>query len=246
MGARTSRNCFNLYFVRNLVHNLLLKSFVQQFLCDLRDILIYPTMNPIYELKRLALIESTEYARLHMMEAIQANSTKQGLEIGLEAVSIDGLFVEFGVFRGSSINFLAKRLGPTKTVHGFDSFRGLPEVWSGTKFDFDVGGELPKVPPNAILHAGLFDQSLPAWVEKNPGDMAFIHVDCDLYTSTKIVFDLLGSRIKPGTVIVFDEYFNYPGWQEHEFRAFQEFISSSGLTYKYLGFSRFQAIVKIC
>lgn len=235
-----------MFFVRNLVHNLLLKSFIQQFLCDLRDVLIYPTMNPIYELKRQALAESTEYARQHMMDAIQANSTKQGLDIGLGAVSLSGLYLEFGVFRGSSINYIAKRIGSAKTIHGFDSFRGLPENWSGTKFDFDVGGKLPKVPANAILHAGLFDQSLPQWAEKNPGDLAFIHVDCDLYASTKIIFDLLGSRIKSGTVIVFDEYFNYPGWQEHEFKAFQEFIQSSGLRYEYLGFSRFQAIVKIC
>jgi predicted O-methyltransferase YrrM len=202
-------------------------------------------MNPIYELKRQALAESTEYARQHMMHAIQANSTKEGLDIGLEHVSIDGQFLEFGVFRGSSITYIAKRVGRSKTVNGFDSFRGLPEVWSGTKFDFDVGGQLPRVPANVILHAGLFDQSLPEWAKKHQEDIAFLHIDCDLYASTKIVFDLLGSRIKPGTIIVFDEYFNYPGWQDHEFKAFQEFIANSGLTYTYLGFSRFQAVVKI-
>jgi hypothetical protein len=51
------------------------------------------------------------------------------------------------------------------------------------------------------------------------------------------VFSELRPRIGPGTVIVFDEYFNYPGWRQHEYKAFQEFIAESGLTYRYLGFA---------
>jgi hypothetical protein len=35
---------------------------------------------------------------------------------------------------------------------------------------------------------------------------------------------------------VFDEYLNYPGWQDHEFKAFQEFIAETGLKYRYLGY----------
>jgi hypothetical protein len=37
---------------------------------------------------------------------------------------------------------------------------------------------------------------------------------------------------------VFDEYFNYPGWQQHEFKAWQEFVAASGLSYEYLGLVR--------
>ena len=51
-----------------------------------------------------------------------------------------------------------------------------------------------------------------------------------------VVFDLLGNRIVPGTIIVFDEYLNYPGWQEHEYRAFQEFLQTQSLDYQYIGF----------
>jgi hypothetical protein len=51
------------------------------------------------------------------------------------------------------------------------------------------------------------------------------------------VFEHLEPRLVPGSVIVFDEYFNYPGWQQHEFRAFQEFIARRGGGYEYIGFS---------
>jgi Macrocin-O-methyltransferase (TylF) len=67
-----------------------------------------------------------------------------------------------------------------------------------------------------------------------------MHLDADLYSSTKTVLDAFRERIRPGTVIVFDEYYNYPNWREHEFRAFQEFIAETGLRYKYIGFSTLQ------
>ena len=38
--------------------------------------------------------------------------------------------------------------------------------------------------------------------------------------------------------IVFDEYFNYPDWENGEFKAFQEFISESGLKYNYISYNR--------
>jgi hypothetical protein len=44
---------------------------------------------------------------------------------------------------------------------------------------------------------------------------------------------------------VFDEYFNYPNWQAHEFRAFQELVSRCHVEYEYLGYARFQVSVKI-
>ena len=39
---------------------------------------------------------------------------------------------------------------------------------------------------------------------------------------------------------MFDEYYNYPNWREHEFKAFREFVDEAGLAYKYVGFSTLQ------
>jgi hypothetical protein len=38
-----------------------------------------------------------------------------------------------------------------------------------------------------------------------------------------------------GTVIVFDEYINYPGWQLDEFRAWQEYVKKHNIRYEYIG-----------
>lgn len=48
-------------------------------------------------------------------------------------------------------------------------------------------------------------------------------------------------------MIVFDEYFNFPGWENDEFKAFKEFIEESQLKYTYLTYNRLdeQVAVKI-
>jgi hypothetical protein len=93
------------------------------------------------------------------------------------------------------------------------------------------------VRPNVTLHKGWFDQTLPDFVANHPGPIAFLHVDCDLYSSTKTIFQFLGDRIVPGTVILFDEYFNYPGWRDHEHRAFTELVEERGLECRWLAYN---------
>lgn len=50
---------------------------------------------------------------------------------------------------------------------------------------------------------GWFDETLPKFAAEVEGPAAFLHVDCDLYSSTRTVFEALGDRVVPGTVIVF-------------------------------------------
>lgn len=148
---------------------------------------------------------------------------------------INGLFCEFGVWKGETINYIASK-NPT-TIHGFDSFEGLPEDW---RAGFQAGmfkiGSIPGVRPNVMLHKGWFKDSLPGFAKAHPGPLAFAHLDADLYSSTKDVLDVLGERIVAGTVLQFDEFFNYPGWQEGESKAFFEFCRTRHAEVEYLGY----------
>jgi hypothetical protein len=67
--------------------------------------------------------------------------------------------------------------------------------------------------------------------------VAFLHLDADLYSSTVTVLEHVGPRLRPGSVIVFDEYFNYPGWEQHEHRAWLEFVAKTGITYQYVAYT---------
>src|SRR5271170_4220303 len=222
-----------------------LKTSIQRWLFTLQDFWDFPRLHPAREMKRLALQESVQYAQKYMRTAVGMESSREVLESALRRVSVSGHYLEFGVYKGGTIGFIARQVGSMQLAHGFDSFRGLQEDWSGDRFAFDAHGRLPKVPVNVVLHQGFFADTLPGWLEQYRGPAAFIHIDSDLYESARCVFELLQDRIVPGTVIVFDEYFNYPNWQAHEFRAFQELVSRCHIEYEYLGYARFQVSVKI-
>jgi hypothetical protein len=195
------------------------------------------------DLRLHAKREAVEYIIAHMNEAMVLPDRLDLLKFALGRAPAEGLVLEFGVEKGASLRHLAgltARQVTSRQVHGFDSFEGLPGDWGGTKEGagaFSLRGRLPKVPANAKLHVGWFDKTLPVFLAEDTQACALVHVDCDIYISTVTIFEQLRGRIVPGTVIVFDEYFNYPGWRAHEYKAFQEFIVTSGLGYQYLGFS---------
>ena len=155
------------------------------------------------------------------------------------------LFLEFGTYKGESIN-LCSKLMPEVNFYGFDTFEGLSESFSIWKRGrFDIKGKLPKVNKNVSLIKGYFNETLPKFLEEHKEKASFIHIDCDLYSSTKTIFDNIYDRIVPNTVIQFDEYYNYPGWRNHEFKAFQEFCKKYSVEYEYIGISYTQVAVVI-
>ena len=155
-----------------------------------------------------------------------------------------GFVLEFGVASGSTINALAA-LNPNRTVWGFDSFEGLPEDWvrsatstapAGT---FSTGGSLPAVLDNVNLVQGWYSDTLPKWLDENPGNVAFLHVDVDLYSSAKFLLTALNDRIVPSTVIVWDDLGmwedlkeggkgGYDLWDQEEWKALIEWCEEHG------------------
>jgi hypothetical protein len=188
-----------------------------------------------------------------------------------------GMVLEFGVYTGTSINYIADQLAQrggggdvndindvngtnsgssdssgncgnsssggnssSRTVYGFDSFEGLPETWARPDMTFragtfDVHGMLPVVRPNVVLVRGWFDATLPPFLAEHSGEsVALLHIDCDLYSSTKTVLEALAPRFRPGTVVVFDELINYPNYEAHEWRAWWEIVDRYGLPFEWL------------
>lgn len=150
--------------------------------------------------------------------------------------AIDGLFLEFGVFKGDSIRQLSHSR-PYRKVFGFDSFKGLPEDWKRSdnstykKGHFDLKGGLPAVPNNVTLIPGFFENTLPHWLELNRDEkIALVHIDSDLYSSAKYALSLLNKKLEPGTIIIFDELSDfgkgsYPAWEDGEWKALNEWLT---------------------
>lgn len=198
------------------------------------------------QLQKNALLSTVEFVEKNMIKIRSFENKFDLLKYSLDLAKNEGLILEFGVFEGITINFIS--FNTEETVYGFDSFEGLPEDW---RAGFEKGTfkteELPTVNNNIKLINGWFEDTLPPFIVKNNEYCSFIHIDCDLYSSTKTIFTYLADRIKEGTIIVFDEFFNYPGWKDGEFKAFTEFVESYSVKFEYIGYSKFdeQVAVKI-
>ncbi|MEQ1407354.1 class I SAM-dependent methyltransferase [Neorhizobium sp. Rsf11] len=179
------------------------------------------------ELSDRALKRTADIVEAEMSDALLFFNMREFHEYCLSRAPREGAHCEFGVFSGKTINLFAK-LRPDITFHGFDSFEGLPNEWTGWQhFDFNKSGKTPPVEANVELHVGWFNETLPTYVEGIEGT-AFLHIDCDIYSSTRDIFQALKPKITSGTVILFDEYFCYPGFEKHERLAFKELLEETG------------------
>jgi hypothetical protein len=196
-----------------------------------------------------AVERSTDYAEKNMSGiTVFTSSYKPKMwDYAISKLKVDGYIAEFGVFKGESVNYLAKLVDP-KTIFGFDSFKGLEEDFS---IDYGVGGFnqngiAPTVEKNVFLVKGSFLKTLPNWLNKNKGVFSFINIDCDTYKSTSDILNLIGpDRIVSGTMILFDEYFGFYGWEDQEFKAWKDYCSNNNVKYKYVAICHMQVLVEV-
>ena len=210
------------------------------------------TFNLTHYLRLKACLDTCEYIEKNASMCEVFSEPFKLLEKGVSMAQYyesqnlsDGLFLEFGVCSGKTINKIAE-FASKKKIYGFDSFEGLPEDWRSNfpKGMFKVE-RIPNVRKNIELKIGLFKNTLPEFIANSKSKMiSFLHIDCDLYSSTKDVLFNCRPLIKKGTIICFDEYWNYPGWLNNEFKAWSEFCKSNNISYRYVGYvDNFQQVL---
>jgi Methyltransferase domain len=161
-----------------------------------------------------------------------AGFSNDALARALAGAPAAGTTLECGVYFGRSLRIIAAATrGP---VHGFDSFEGLPEAWHAGEpaGAYSTGGRRPSMPPNVTLHPGWFDQTMPAFFAAHPSPVRLLHVDCDIYASTRTVLTCAAKHLVVGSVVVFDDLLGYPGFEEHELRAFHEHASDHDVSWE--------------
>ena len=183
-----------------------------------------------------------------------------------QAAPIKGDLVECGVSIGTGIlnwALLSELSGVSRRIYGFDSFDGFPPSsvadrkadgsFQTQAGDFASAPELVlkvlehgRVSPqfvkdNVRLVRGFFDKTLPSY----DGQIALLHLDCDLYESYWTCFRHLYDKVRPGGLILFDEYEDqtFPGAK----RAIDEFLSGKAerpIEYFQYGYRKFYTVKK--
>jgi hypothetical protein len=229
------------------IYILKLLKIVQLVLRKLRDHALPPQnyINPEDMFHKEEHMDSYKHFKKYFYKALfkkkyelQKYSIRKSIENLQNYETESLLFLEFGVFSGTSINIFSKEL-ENKKIYGFDSFEGINEDWFGTskeKGTFSMHGKLPKVSSNVDLIKGLVQETLPEFLKNNDTKkIAFMHMDLDVYASSKYVLEKAKPYLIKGSVILFDELYNFPGWSEGEYKALKETFNDN--EYKFIAFS---------
>lgn len=144
-------------------------------------------------------------------------------------------YFEFGVAGGYSFKWwLQKNDNAESRFFGFDTFEGLPEKWGAfEKGSMAYAMESLDIQDNrATLYKGLFQDTLIPFLEGYDNkNSKLIHIDSDLFSSALFVMTQLYRFLKPGDILLFDEF----AVPQHEFKAFKIFTESFYVDYDVIG-----------
>ena len=227
---------FFIYFlhqVSKIIWHLVPKQIQKKYLDISGDVNVYD----IY--KKEEILNSYNYFKKYLQtsavlehtDEIRRYSVISSLENDKEN---DKYNLEFGVYTGRSINLFSKYL---KKVYGFDSFEGLSHDWLGTRITrghLNLNKKLPKVNYNVNLIQGKVEETLENFLRQHDPVINFVHLDLDTYEPTVYVLKKIKPFLDSKAIILFDELYNYPGWEHGEYRALNEVFSKE--EYKFIAF----------
>jgi hypothetical protein len=147
------------------------------------------------------------------------------------ALQPSGVAIEFGVGAGDSARLIAKQM----SLVGFDSAEGLPEDWRPRYPRGSLAFPMPDI-DNATMVEGWFENTLPQFDFAAQGFIGLVHFDADLYSSTAIALKCIGPYLRSGCYVVFDEFWDYPGAEDHEQRAWREFTERTAVDWTVVGY----------
>lgn len=186
-------------------------------------------------------------------------------EIYKMILGLPGAVVECGVFKGASlVRFATFRslleTEDSRPIHGFDAFGAFPRDGISSEADQafierfqSAGGDgiapaalqaalAAKKLGNVMLHAGLVGDTVPPFLASHPAlKIALLHLDLDVYEPTRLCLDLLGERLVPGGLIVFDDYTSVEGAT----RAADEFAKANGVKLEKLPYYSVPAFIRV-
>ena len=198
-------------------------------------------ITPYTMFQKEQLLSSYEHFKKYFKTSIFISTTKllraYAIKKALENdKNCEKFSLEFGVHQGESINFFSKHVNK---IYGFDSFEGLREDWHGTlnlqKGTFDTNNVIPKTNSNVTLIKGWVQDTVENFLTEKKPEINFVHMDLDTYESSKFVLEKIKPYLIKNCVVVFDELYNYPGWDVGEYKALKETFNDN--EYKYLAFA---------
>jgi predicted O-methyltransferase YrrM len=180
-------------------------------LTNYRHPLRVPALRAIHRARRRAFMSTTPLECVELYGAVAA------------AEKVDGDMAEAGVYLGGTA-LVMLAASPSKRIHLFDTFEGLPHEeghfmaggWAGSVEDVqrNLAGHADRIE----IHQGLFPASAVGLEELR---FSFVHLDLDLYDSTKDALEWFWPRLMSGGILLSHDY----PLSDGVVRAFDEFFA---------------------
>jgi ectoine hydroxylase-related dioxygenase (phytanoyl-CoA dioxygenase family) len=156
-------------------------------------------------------------------------------------------WAEFGVGAGESLDWFSWHKPTANVLVGFDSFEGIPEPWLNHPIGQWKSAPYASERDDVVIVRGLFEDSLarPEVTTLLAPRLGLVHIDCDLYSSTVASLRGIAPYLGPGTVVIFDEFYGYPGWEQQEGGAFLDFCKEHKVAFEYLARADWQVAVRL-
>lgn len=231
--------------VKNIFVKILITGF-QYYNKDFESFLINKSHEKTYEILNEELASSLIFVNKFEFWDYCINEVINNKDLNVE----NKLVIEFGVGSGNSINYIANQLNKKKLkIYGFDTFFGNPEIWPGTDNTVGSSDQYGKIPKNLKFNVeiikGKIEDTLDSFFEKNDKEIALIHIDVNIFSTSKFILEKIKNKMVPGTVIIFDELVNYPFWWKNgEYKALREVFDDRN--YNFIAFDNAKkAAIKI-
>tara|TARA_B100000787_G_scaffold19712_1_gene13584 strand:+ start:1008 stop:1718 length:711 start_codon:yes stop_codon:yes gene_type:complete len=193
---------------------------------------VFETFGEIF--KKCLLYKNTSQIREYAIKNALTN------DIGKEYY-----YLELGVWKGHSANFFSRYV---KKLYAFDSFEGLSEDWAGSldsKYSMSLNKKVPKLNSNVEITVGWVEDTLDKFLEKHNPKINFIHLDMDTFSPTKYALEKIKPYLVKGATIIFDELYNYNGWEEGEYKALKEIFKDNEYQFKAFNINSCQVVVQL-
>lgn len=148
--------------------------------------------------------------------------------------NVEGHIAEVGVYQGGSAKVIAECAPGNRDIFLYDTFQGMPQEGPEDnhhkKGDFNNTslGEVRRFladHKNVWFKPGLFPKSVGSEWRRL---YCFVHLDCDLYSSTREALDFYWPRLNPGGAVLIDDYGHLTTLGAK--KAVDEFAGQRGLT----------------
>jgi len=197
------------------------------------------------------LNESFNYFKPHFKKSVLFDNGQSIRDYAIRSAllndkNLEYFHLEFGVYNGGSANMFSNYV---KKLYAFDSFEGLSNDWVGRlnrpKGFFNRNGKLPKLNSNVEPVVGWVEDTLDSFLNSHKPKINFIHFDMDTYGPTKFTLMKVKTYLSKNAILIFDDFYNYFGWDQGEYKAFLEVFNETEFEYKAFDLKSKKCVIQI-